>query len=205
MIPEQHEAEINLIQHLGYEDAKYIHDLAAFKVEIKLCVDWFLIKYNNLLSKRCIRAARLLNIRGNGWEDLKSECQIEAYRIAERFDPVKGDFVKFMLSSLWNHMFRTKYVRSYTDGGIEDFDNLVFELKDNIDVLTYKHDFCESTDPDVNSLLEGLEWHEKSLLNCKMVLGMSNVEIAKQLGLNSEGTVRKRLQNILDKIKIRGT
>lgn len=185
-------------QDLDYDNSKYAHDIAVWKLAVKQLVDWFIVQYDAILSKRCVRAARLLNMGGDSWEDLKSECQIEAYYIAGRFDPEKGDFVKYLLTSLWLHMFRRKYINRYNT-------TLQTDSIETIESVFYEHDFCDDQEPDVNSLLKGLDWHERTLLNCKMVLNMSNGQIAAMLGLNSEGTVRKRLQNVLDKIKISGT
>ena len=213
-------------QFAEYEDARNEHELAEWQRLIKNYVDWFIVKYDKLLTKRCRIAAQKLHMRGDTWQDLKSECVIEAYRVGERFDPTKGDLTKFLLGSLWNFMFSKKHINNYTvnafgeSGADGSFEHILeastdpAELKianksrrnrNRVDNASkhYLHDFCVSDEPRLDSILSGLEHHEKTLLNCKLVLKMNNCQIAELLG-TGESTIRYRLANVLGKLKISG-
>lgn len=208
-------------QFADYETAKQQHEWDEWCYCIKQYIDWFVIKYDRLLEKRCRQAAMKLCMRGDAWRDLKSECIIEAYRIGERFDPSKGTLDGFLLASLWNFMFSTKHIRNYTitawggnEEGVESYEHFVEDkatpLKStqaiNLADCTkhsYLQDFCVSDEPNIDSLLGGLEQHEKLLLNFKLVLKMNNCRIAEILG-TCESNIRYRLTSVLGKLKIRG-
>lgn len=205
-------------QFTDYETAKQQHDWCEWCFCIKQYIDWFIVKYDRLLEKRCRQAATKLRMRGDTWQDLKSECIIEAYRIGERFDPDKGSLDGFLLASLWNFMFSTKHIRNYTitawgdnaEEGAYDSDLAAIKpIRSNLaDCVrhSYLQDFCISSESDQSTLdvlMKGLEQSEKLLLNFKLVLKMNNCQIASILG-TCESNIRYRLTNVLGKLKISG-
>lgn len=185
--------------------------------QIKDFTDWFVVEYRLLIISRCKRAASLLRLKGDAWEDLVSECIISSYAIAKRFDPSKGDIVKYMISSLWRHAFASKYISRYSstakfslndaayiDGpGVDSRPNMTIHNKLKENAECENNFFANSHDMSLDWITKNLDWHERMLLNCKLVLKMNNCQIASCIGV-VEATVRYRLNSILNKLKIKG-
>ena len=187
-------------------------ELSAWHEYIKRFVDYFVVKYYNLIYKRCWVASKKMGLGKDVVDDLVSECVIQSYKIARRFDPDKGDIVKFLIGSLWNHSMRNDYYKRYKPSlSIEIV--LIKEVevtqvsskglcRNLAAKLQYKQKFFAKEDAErLNSLILGLDWHERMLLNCKLVLGLNNCQIAESMGL-VESTIRYRLSNILGKLKV---
>lgn len=170
---------------------------------IKDFVDWFLIAKRNLLIKRCRLAASISGLRGDAWQDLLSECCIEAYRIGERFDPYRGNLEKFLLSSLWRFPFRNNNVERYRMHSCDQMGEIAFEEIDTntIAMSTIAEvDLAERKYTEVTSVLS---MEERALLQLHFGLGLSRVTIAQFLN-RGESTIRSRLNVILGKIKVSG-
>lgn len=201
--------------------------LQDYRNTIKEFVDWFLISKRNLLIKRCRLAASRSGLGREAWEDLLSECCLEAYRIGERYDSTRGDLQKFLLTSLWRFPFRNNNLRRYRNYGKQLL----------VDTYAPGHGqlYHGNNSPD-NSDGEGIDWgaidgntiasstlgevdlaerryieitepltlDERSLLQLHFGLGLSRVTIAAFLG-RGESTIRSRLNVILGKIKVSGT
>lgn len=204
---------------IRYEETTYAElMLLAWQESMRRYVDWFVVHYYKLIAARCRRAVAILRLPIETWEDLASECVIQAYKSAESFDPSKGDIKKFLLSSLWNYMLRNTNRKRYAVGkmyinffnsedGRDKADERVEHLK-RIAVMkeAYTHVFTITESSRVSSMteiLDRLDWHERMLLNLKLVLKMNNCQIAQCIG-SVEGTVRYRIAKILEKLKISG-
>lgn len=193
-----------------------------FKYHVKQYVDWFLIQYRPSLARRCRVAAMVSNLSHEAWEDLLGECHVEAYRIAGRFDPTKGNLKSFLHRSLWNFPFRDNNIKRYWNSGLNfhdwnhgnvDGDELIEHddtrsvgiqaLEDNKVAIPGVRQ-VSSVEDQLKALLQHLDMEERSLLQLHYGMGLTKVEIGKYLGRN-ESTIRSRLNAALGKVKISGT
>lgn len=177
--------------HVSYNDLL----VAEWKHQVKVFIDWFVVKYNRFIEGRCRKAAIKIGMP-ELWDDLKSESIIEAYAIGERFDPNKGDLLKLLISSLWLFPMRhdkVNKVKSYSTGEITDIE---YEA-------TLIH-FSAIDDPapvySLDKICSSLEVQDQLLMAFKYKLNLPNTFIGALCGLN-ESTIRSRLENCILKIQ----
>lgn len=175
--------------------------LEDYKFHLKRFVDWFLIQFRPLLIKRCRYASRASGLGKECWEDLLSECCVEAYRIADRFQAEKGDLQKFLIHSLWNFPLRNNNVRRYrsqcecVEMGVDQIEaeETASDTADDVHFARLK----------IATITEPLNDEEKAVIQLHYGFGLSNITIGKFVGRN-ESTIRHRLNSALGKIKIKG-
>jgi RNA polymerase sigma factor (sigma-70 family) len=184
-----------------YEDVL----LSAWRYQLKNYVDWFLVQYRKLLESYCRKAS---HNRSDAWEDLLSECFIEAYAAAQRYDPSKGvPLLQFLLVTLKMFPHREDHWRKYgtsiplyTDNSSDNDEQLNIKY---LQESSYTEDFSANEGPpNVYKIIESLDENEKTLIHFKL-LGMSNVQIAKMSG-RAESTIRLRLETALGKLRVKG-
>jgi len=179
--------------------------LAAWRHQLKNYVDWFIVQYRRLLESYCRKAA---HNKSDAWEDLLSECYIEAYAAAQRYDPSKGvPLLQFLLVTLKMFPHREDHWRKYgTNISLYVIDKLSDDKQLNLELFqesSYIEDFSANEgSPSVYQIIESLDENEKALIHFKL-LGMSNVQIAKMSG-RAESTIRLRLETALGKLRVKG-
>lgn len=179
--------DVDSIQDEQFEDGDELVDysdviIGNYRDQIKLFIDWFVVQYYPLITKRC-RIASFGNRNRGAFEDLRSQCIIEAYAIGERYDPTKGDLLKFLLSSLWFFPFRDNNLREIeSDETIESLNSIAATASDSTNQVDYNR-------PSFAKLIEPLSEHDKLLMQLKYGFNMSNGSIAEYL-CTSESTVR---------------
>jgi RNA polymerase sigma factor (sigma-70 family) len=178
----------------------------ALNQEYKNClyafVGWFLIQFRPLLIKRCRLAANVCGLSTETWEDLLSDCCIEAYRVADRFDSSKGELKRFLIHSLWNFPFRDNNIKRYSTTHCREYAELdEIELRESSIESAYSE---EKAKEKIKSLTKHLTLEEQCLLFYKFGMGMSNVAIGNCIG-RQESTIRSRINVVLGKIKVSGT
>lgn len=171
--------------------------LSAWHYQLKLYVDWFVVRYDKWLTKICKQVASKPGI----WEDLKNDCIVEAYAIAKRFDPSKGlNLGQWLMISLKQYPYRSDHWKRYKPSIALD------ELDDEQTLANWTpivEDFIAIDEqPDVYRIISGLAEHEKTLIHFKL-LGLTNVQIATMTG-RAESTIRARLDSALNKLKVKG-
>ena len=167
---------------------------SVWKYQIKIYVDWFVIKYLPLLIKACRYAAKK-NKLGEAWEDLLQDTIVEAYKVGERFDPSKCELLPFLIISLKRYPFRNDIVaRYYAKESNQDALNGI-EDREVYDAANGTHA--------TYSLLDSLDPLEKQFVTLKIISGFTNQQIGDAIGLTESG-VRYRLKAIFDKLKVKG-
>lgn len=205
---------------LTYQDLLILE----WRNQVKVFIDWFVIKYNRFISSRCIRAANRIGMP-ELWEDLKSESIIEAYAVGERFDPSKGDLLKLLISSLWLFPMRSdkvNKVKSYSRGydwQLAEYNKARRECDDNT-IKQLRKSYCIDLDDTMikatvihylamdepanvyclDSICSSLEEQDQILLSFKYKLNLPNTVIGSLCGLN-ESTIRSRINNAIDKLQ----
>ena len=171
--------------------------VAEYQRQLKEFVDWFIIKYQRLLEKRC-KIAALRNGCFDIWEDLQVECFSECYAIAQRFVPTKGNLLTFLISSLWNYPFRQDLIAKYRPNSIQRDDEAIDLTLDEI-----PSHYANSRHLPVHCfdrITEPLSEDERILLSLHFNLGLANTTVAKLL-VCSESTIRHRLEVLMTKLK----
>lgn len=136
------------------------------------------------------------------WEDLKNDCIVEAYSIANRFDPSKGlNLGQWLMVSLKQFPYRSDHWKKYKSSiSLED---MATDGQPFADFMPAVEDFIAIDDqPDVYRIISSLADHEKTLIHFKL-LGLTNVQIATMTG-RAESTIRARLESALNKLKVKG-
>lgn len=182
--------------------------IAEFHHQVKLFVDWFIVRYEFLIEKRCKIAARRFNIY-ESWEELKQITTLECYEIALRFDPNKGDILTYLISSIWMFPLRNDIinrVKPLSQLKEEDYipnKQQDFELKHILDnIPSFYANYTPKTVHSFEAITDSLTENDKMLLVFHFELGLPNTKIAAMVGI-AESTIRARLHAIITKLKIR--
>lgn len=214
------------IQHKQQIDITYEELIwRQWKQCIKEAVDDWVMRYYRMISSWCIKAQRRYRL-DCCWEDLRNDSIVEAYRYAEKFNPLMGEMDHYLNAYFSLYPTRHDVIARYTrcrgaggegaargEGGGSDGLGLHGRerLICNENYNGHSHlDYCIDNELTIDhresalSIIRALPESEMIMIRLRYSeKGLNNCQIASLLGV-TESAVRYQLKKILGKLKVKG-